>query len=114
MSATLPARLSRRAEFLRAAREGRKAAERGLVLQALPRGDAATRLGFTATKKLGNAVVRNRAKRRLREVARLGLAERPAPGLDLVLIARDATGSLPFPRLRADFEAALQRAGVRR
>ena len=113
MSAAPPARLTRRAEFLRAAREGRKSAEPGLVLQALRRPDAATRLGFTATKKLGNAVVRNRAKRRLREVARLGLAARPAPGWDLVLIAREATVTLPFAALLEAFEAALARAGVR-
>ena len=59
-------RLTRRGEFLRVAGRGRKAARPGLVLQALPQpGRAELRLGFTATKKIGNAVIRNRAKRRL-------------------------------------------------
>lgn len=113
MPAVRPARLTRRAEFLRATREGRKAAQPGLVLQALPREDAATRLGFTATRKIGNAVVRNRAKRRLREVARLALARAPAPGWDLVLIAREETVRRGFAELEAAFAEALRRTGVR-
>ncbi len=113
MPADPPARLKRRAEFLRAAREGRKAGRSHLVVQALPRADGVTRLGFTATKKIGNAVVRNRAKRRLRAVARLALAEAPAPGWDLVLIARAETGVCAFATLRAEFEAALAKTGVR-
>ncbi|MCX8132439.1 MAG: ribonuclease P protein component [Roseococcus sp.] len=108
-----PGRLTRRAEFLRAAREGRKVARGALVLQALPREDAATRLGFTATKKIGNAVTRNRAKRRLRAAARLALAAEPAPGWDLVLIAREETARCPFAEIRAALESALGRAGVR-
>lgn len=113
MPAAPPARLKRRAEFLRAAREGRKVGRGTLVVQALPRADEATRLGFTATKKIGNAVVRNRAKRRLRAMARLSLDASPAPGWDLVLIARDGTATCPFPTLRAEFESALAKAGVR-
>lgn len=107
-------RLKRRAEFVRAAKAGRKAARDGLVLQALPRADAETRLGFTATKKIGNAVARNRAKRRMRAAARLHLGLAPAPGYDLVLIAREATGTCAFPALLADLEAALRKAGVPR
>ncbi|WP_207540643.1 ribonuclease P protein component [Sabulicella rubraurantiaca] len=108
-------RLKRRAEFLRAAREGRKAAGRNLVLQALPRPDspADTRLGFTATKKIGNAVTRNRAKRRMRAAARLVLEAAPAPGHDIVLIARDGTATCPFPALLEEVSAALRRAGAR-
>ena len=71
--------LTRRAEFLRVASRGRKAPSPGLVLQAMQRDDALpVRLGFTVTKKVGNAVVRNRTRRRLREAARLLLAEVPA------------------------------------
>lgn len=113
MPAAPPARLKRRSEFLHAAREGRKVGRGTLVLQALPRQDTATRLGFTATKKIGGAVVRNRAKRRLREISRLALAASPAPGWDLVLIARDGTATCPFATLRAEFEQALVKAGVR-
>ena len=105
-------RLTRRGEFLRVAGRGRKAARPGLVLQALPQPGDMLRLGFTATKKIGGAVTRNRAKRRLREAARLVLAESPPPGWDLVLIARDATATRPFGQLLADLRGALRQAGV--
>ncbi|MDB5415974.1 MAG: ribonuclease protein component [Rubritepida sp.] len=107
-------RLKRRAEFVQAAKAGRKGARDTLVLQALARPDGETRLGFTATKKIGNAVARNRAKRRLRAAARLHLSASPPPGWNLVLIARDGTGSCPFPTLLADLEAALRKTGVPR
>jgi ribonuclease P protein component len=109
----MPARLTRRAEFVRAAREGRKAASGHLVLQALRQPGEATRLGFTATKKIGNAVARNRAKRRLRAAARIVLGAAGAPGYDLVLIARNETGHCPFPALLSELEAALRRTGAR-
>jgi ribonuclease P protein component len=79
--ASQPQRLKRRAEFLHVAAKGRKAPMPGLVLQALARNDAApVRLGFTVTKKVGNAVVRNRTRRRLREAARLLMARQPVAG----------------------------------
>ena len=111
MPGRLP-RLTRRSEFLRVAGRGRKAARPGLVLQALASGDGPLRLGFTATKKVGNAVVRNRAKRRLREAARLTLPADAAPGWNLVLIARDATATRPFAQLLGDLRGALRQAGV--
>jgi len=85
----------------------------GLVLQAArqPKNaacGAAVRVGFTASRKVGNAVVRNRAKRRLREVARV-LAERGRPGTDYVLIARAGTADRPYMALVADLETALRR-----
>jgi len=108
-----PGRLKRRAEFLRAASKGRKAPMPGLVLQALARNDdAPARLGFTVTKKVGNAVVRNRTRRRLKEAARLLLAETPLRGVDLVLIGRDATRTRPFEALRQDIARALRKTGV--
>jgi len=110
MPGRLP-RLTRRAEFLACAAKGRKAARPGLVLQALPRPEGGLRLGFTATKRLGNAVQRNRAKRRLREAARLELAGMAA-ACDLVLIAREGTAARPFATLRADLRGALRQAGV--
>ncbi len=106
-------RMKKRAEFLRAAQRGRKAAVGGLVLQALARDDAGpARIGFTVTKKVGNAVVRNRTRRRLKEAARLLLRDRPVVGTDLVVIGRDSTRSRPFPLLMDDVERALAKAGV--
>ena len=108
-----PPHLTRRAEFLRVAAKGRKAPSPGLVLQALDRGDAApVRLGFTVTKKVGNAVVRNRTRRRLREAARLLLAEAPAVGADLVLVGRDTTRTRRFDLLIDDLRRGLAKLGV--
>ncbi len=106
-------RLKRRAQFLAIAAKGRKAAVHGLVLQALDRADdAPARLGFTVTKKVGNAVVRNRTRRRLKEAARLLLAEHKLTGTDLVLIGRDSTRGRDFQALIDDFRRALGRTGV--
>jgi len=113
-----PYRLTKRAEFLRAASKGRKAAMPGLVLQVLRREDADSdnpgpaRLGFTVTKKVGNAVIRNRTRRRLKEAARLLLREQILTGVDLVLIGRDGTRARPFAALRQDLARALGRLGV--
>ncbi len=108
-----PERLKRRAEFLRVAAKGRKAPMPGLVLQALARGDdGPARIGFTVTRKVGNAVVRNRTRRRLKEAARLLLREHPVSGVDLVLVGRDKTRGRPFVLLRDDLRRALAKAGV--
>ena len=107
-------RLKRRAEFLRVASKGRKAPSPGLVLQAMLRADdAPVRLGFTVTKKVGNAVVRNRTRRRLREAARLLLRDSPAVGADLVLVGRDTTRARPFSVLIEDLRRGLAKLGVR-
>lgn len=111
-------KLKRRAEFLRVAAKGTKAPMPGLVLQAMRRPDEApARLGFTVTKKVGNAVARNRTKRRLREAARLVLRREAlrgtaVTGVDLVLIGRDGTARRPFPALLDDFRRALRRTGA--
>jgi ribonuclease P protein component len=105
-------RLIKRADFLRLAR-GRKFVAGGLVLQVAKTpehgGDNEVRLGFTVTKKIGNAVVRNRAKRRLREVARAVLPLYGTPGHDYVLIGRDATLTRPFTSLIDDLKQALRK-----
>lgn len=68
------------------------------------------RVGFTCTKKVGNAVARNRAKRRLREVARLVMPEHGRDGWDYVLIGRpEATATRPFEDLKRDLISALKK-----
>jgi ribonuclease P protein component len=99
-------RLKQRAEFLAAAK-GVKVPAAAFVLQALRRSDeAAPRFGFTASKKVGNAVERNRVRRRLREIVRRTPAE---AGHDYVLIGRRTALKLPFDRMIAEFEGALTR-----
>lgn len=108
---TLPVRLARRSDFLRLAARGKKIVKYGFVLQLAQGGQAeSVRVGYTATKKIGNAVIRNRAKRRLREAARLVLAGRPLPGTELVLIARRETGEMDFVRLQKNLAQALDEA----
>jgi ribonuclease P protein component len=108
-----PGRLKRRAEFLRIAAKGRKAPMPGLVLQALARSDQEpARLGFTVTKKVGNAVVRNRTRRRLKEAARLFLGSHKVDGVDLVVIGRDGTRKRAFRLLQDDLRRALGKTGV--
>ncbi|MBU1288038.1 MAG: ribonuclease P protein component [Alphaproteobacteria bacterium] len=103
-------RLAKRPQFL-FVRGGKAERRKSLVVQARKRtGEApGTHIGagFTATKKVGNSVVRNRAKRRLREAARLLLPRIGQPGTDYVFIARDATADIGWTRLLDDMESAL-------
>ena len=102
-------RLKRRQDFVAAAR-AQYAAMPGVVVQMRARGDdGPARVGFTATKKIGNAVIRNRTKRRLRELARLRLEAVARPGHDYVLIGRAPTAGRPFPELDNDLTSALKR-----
>jgi len=106
--------LKRRAEFLACARAGRAHAP-GMVVQGRQRRPGETigeaggpRAGFTCSKKVGNAVARNRAKRRLREAARAVLPRLGRDGWDYVLIGRaGATASRRFAALVGDLETAL-------
>ena len=77
-----------RAVFLAARSNGEKALSRGLIIQAVENEESHWRIGFTATKKIGNAVTRNRARRRLRALARNYLVPLAQPSTDYVLIAR--------------------------
>ena len=82
----------------------------GFILQIRNRGDddPRIRVGFTCSKKVGNAVARNRAKRRLREIARLVLPQHGAPGHDYVLIGRaGVTATRPFEQMLDDLRKAL-------
>lgn len=102
-----------RADFV-AASKARYQTAPSLTVQMRNRddGDPAVRVGFTCSKKVGNAVARNRAKRRLREVARLDLPRLAKPGHDYVLIGkREATAQRDFADLRADFAKALGKLG---
>jgi ribonuclease P protein component len=102
-------RLRQRADFLAAA-SGIKAASAAFVLQARNRRDQGpARVGFTVSKRVGNAVERNRVRRRLREIVRLWAATRVRAGHDYVLVGRRAALNLPFERMTQDFEGALRR-----
>jgi ribonuclease P protein component len=102
-------RLKHRRDFLAAAKALSQAMP-GLVLQGRARGDdEPPRVGFTCTKKIGNAVVRNRVRRRLREAARLTLNESGRLGFDYVLIGRAGTANRTFEALQKDIISALQR-----
>jgi ribonuclease P protein component len=110
--------LKTRADFLRVAATNRRAATEGLILQAAlrphePGCDAPVRVGFTASRKVGNAVTRNRAKRRLRGLAALVLLREGEPGTDYVLIARAGTAGRPHATMVADLQAALRRLNRR-
>lgn len=102
-------RLRRRAEFVAAA-AGPRAPTPGFVLQMRLRDDTgAPRFGFTASRKVGNAVERNRARRRLKEMVRLTAVTQVTPGHDYVLVARRGALTHPFERLASDFSGALRR-----
>jgi ribonuclease P protein component len=105
--------LKRRADFLRVAASRRRFVTPGFILQAAPQpqdiADAAPRVGYTASRKVGNAVLRNRAKRRLREIARLLLPQLAPPGIDYVLVARQETAARDFGLLQDDLRLALRR-----
>ena len=102
-------RLKQRADFLAAA-SGIKVPATAFVLQARKRADQGpARLGFTVSKKVGNAVERNRVRRRLRDIVRLSGTNRMQSGHDYVLIGRRAALKIPFARIAEDFEGALRR-----
>jgi ribonuclease P protein component len=108
-------RLRRRADYLRVQAANRRVALPGLLLQAAPASDtenptgSALRIGFTASRKVGNAVLRNRARRRLKALAGAVMPRHALSGHDYVLVARQATPTRDFAALRGDLEAALKK-----
>jgi ribonuclease P protein component len=114
---TAIARLKRRQDFLRAASARRKFVAPGLILQTRRHRGAelenATierrRVGFTVSRKVGNAVVRNRVRRRLKVVAERVLNDHARDDNDYVIIGRAATVSRPFAALVKDLETALKK-----
>ncbi len=105
--------LTKRADFLAAAR-AKRVSTPAFTLQYRERSEGEAegkRVGFTCSKKVGNAVARNRAKRRLREIARLVLPEQGRDGFDYVLIGRrEETAARDFSDLVGDLQSALLKA----
>ena len=101
--------LTRRADFL-AANRGLRIARPGFVLLANPNGGRGKRYGITITKKVGNAVVRNRMKRRFRELLRAALPDSGLPDHDHILIGRDGGIERDYTALAAELDQALGRA----
>ena len=116
-------RLKTRADFVRVAAGRMRAVRPAFIVQAAPRpigedDGEVVRVGFTASRKVGNAVVRNRAKRRLRAAAAEVLPRKGRPGMDYVIVARATSSERPYAELVADLEGALrqldrQKAGAR-
>jgi len=110
-------RLRRRADFLRIAAGRRRWVTPSLILQTLPqedstRGSRGIGVGFTASRRVGNAVTRNRARRRLRAAAAAVMEGHAARGFDYVLIARAGTPKREYRALLADLEDALRHLGT--
>ena len=105
-------RLTGAPEFARLKREGTSTAGRYFVFSVLAHGDGPTRVGLITTRKIGNAVARNRLRRRLRELFRTqapGFRE----GMWLVVIARHRAAQASFAELAAEWAKLVQRAGLR-
>ena len=117
LTGATPGRLRKRAEFL-AVREGEKRRGRLFLLEMRDRGDALpSRVGFTVTRKVGNAVVRNRIRRRLKEAVRIHAADDMAAGNDYVIVGRREVLDAPFEELKSELSRRMRgsrSAGPRR
>jgi ribonuclease P protein component len=99
-------RIRRRPEFERVFKEGARVHGRFMTVFVLPNGSTAARLGVAATRKVGSATERNRAKRLVREVFR---RQKVAAGLDIIVVPRRDILDAPFASLEADYHTALER-----
>lgn len=109
---TIPAqqleRIKKRPEYLAVANTRRRWVTPSFILQAKPgEGDSHPRAGFTTSKKVGNAIARNKARRRLKEAARKIMPEKGSTGWDYVFIGRQAATDYPFTKMLSDIEWAL-------
>ena len=103
-----PARLLKRADFL-AVRRGERRRGRFFSLEALDRGDGkAPRIGYTVTKRVGNAIVRNRVRRRLKEAVRVHAAADLRIGHDYVIVGREDVLGAPFDQLKAELSRRIR------
>ena len=102
-------RLTKAKDFAATRRGGRAWSDGLLVLVARPNSLDVTRIGYSVGKRVGNAVVRNKAKRRLREAVRLATVR---DGWDIVLIARKDASSADYHRLSRSVTALIRRAGI--
>ena len=101
-------RITARPDYLAVGGSGRKWVTPSFILQALPGdGDTPAKVGFTVSKKAGNAVKRSRARRRLKEAARFEFPKHAPDGWSFVLIGRTAAVDYPFEKLKADMRWAL-------
>ena len=98
-------------QFRKLYQKGASHVSPSVVMYVKRNGLSHNRLGITVSKKIGKAVVRNRAKRRLREIYRINLPDLKS-GYDFVLVARGRTSNIPHPKLAADFITAAKNVGV--
>ena len=103
-----PIRIKKRKLFIHIAHQGFRVVAGGMVVQFCPNREEVLRIGFTVTKKLGKAVVRNRIRRRLRELVRTCEPLKELSGLDLVFVGRQSTLNRPYPKLKSDLAFALK------
>ena len=103
-------RLTKSKDFAAARREGKSWADRMLVLIARRTDADGCRFGFSVSKRVGNAVVRNRVKRRLREATRTRIAHRIEGGFDFVVIARKDAADADYHRLNRSLARLFKRA----
>ncbi len=103
--------LKRNKEFQRVYRRGKSQGSRAAVMIVCRARHASVRVGFSVSKKLGNAVVRNRIKRRAREAFRVYLPE-VKRGYDVIVVAREGIAELPFSELKKTMRYLLKKSGL--
>ena len=106
-------RITARPDYLAVSASGRKWVTPSFILQALPgNSDCPAKVGFTVSKKAGNAVKRSRARRRLKEAARFSFPDKAPNGWSFVLIGRTAATDYPFEKMQADMRWALAKLAM--